>query len=121
VRRLTGNAGSQTHLQPNLSSGVAGALKALAATGVEQVAVTELDIANASPGEYVEVVNACLDLPACIGLTIWGVSDKVTASPPRDSGLFEANSVAGLLATEYHASGFRRQISGEAGIYCHCR
>ena len=39
--------------------------------------MTELDIANAPPEEYVEVVTACLDIESCVGVTVWGISDKV--------------------------------------------
>jgi len=69
--------GSQTHLIQGLSAGVPGALAALASSGVEQIAVTELDIANAPPEEYTTVINACLNITSCVGVTVWGVSDKV--------------------------------------------
>lgn len=55
----------------------AGALAALAASGVEQVAITELDIAQAPADDYLAVMNGCLDVESCVGITVWGVSDKV--------------------------------------------
>ena len=58
-----------------LAAGVPGALQALAATGVEQIAVTELDIGGAAPEEY--TIDACLNITSCVGVTVWGVSDKV--------------------------------------------
>lgn len=74
-----------------LSAGVPGALAALAATGVEQIAVTELDIADAPPEEYVEVVNACVDIESCVGVTVWGISDKVSSHHPRYDPVFGAS------------------------------
>ncbi|EUC63181.1 endo-1,4-beta-xylanase, partial [Rhizoctonia solani AG-3 Rhs1AP] len=68
--------GSQTHLQPGDAYRVHAALTELAKSKVSEVAITELDIVNASGEEYSTVVRACLDVPKCVGITVWGVSDK---------------------------------------------
>jgi|SRR5688572_12892975 endo-1,4-beta-xylanase len=65
--------GSQSHL--GSSGGTQSALEALANSGVSEVAVTELDIENAPANDYVAVVNACLAVEKCVGITVWGVSD----------------------------------------------
>ncbi|WP_017597683.1 endo-1,4-beta-xylanase [Nocardiopsis lucentensis] len=50
-----------------------------------EVAVTELDVRVPEPvtdaelqaqaGEYRRVVESCLDVPGCVGVTVWGVGD----------------------------------------------
>lgn len=74
--KLVDGVGSQTHLGANQAGGVQAALTALAGAGVE-VAITELDIVQASPNDYTTVEKACLAVSACVGITSWGVSDKV--------------------------------------------
>ncbi len=49
-------------------------LSSFAALGVD-VAITELDIAQASTTAYGNVTRACLNVPRCVGITVWGVRD----------------------------------------------
>lgn len=68
-------SGSQSHLSD--ASGTADALKALAAVAPE-VAITELDIAGSSAADWQTVVQACLDLENCVGITAWGMLITMT-------------------------------------------
>jgi len=83
--------GSQSHLSAGQSSGTAAALAVLAASGVSEVAITELDIVNAAASEYVAVTNACLNLAKCVGITVWGVRDPDSWRAANDPLLFDAS------------------------------
>ncbi|MGV9290931.1 endo-1,4-beta-xylanase [Streptomyces sp. NPDC003719] len=50
-------------------------LQSFAALGVD-VAITELDIQGASSTTYANVVNDCLAVSRCLGITVWGVRDS---------------------------------------------
>ncbi len=69
--------GSQGHITSGQGGNLAGAIKALAATGVKEVAITELDIQGNNAADYATVTKGCLSEPACVGLTVWGVRDQV--------------------------------------------
>lgn len=66
-----------------------------AALGVD-VAITELDIRTNTPAsasalsqqsnDYRTIVNACLSVPRCVGITIWDYTDVSTLEKFRISG-----------------------------------
>ena len=83
-------------------------LARFAALGVD-VAITELDIRMSTPSnattlaqqanDYRSVVNACLAVSRCVGITAWGVTDKYSWIPSTFSGqgaalLFDENYAA---------------------------
>lgn len=87
--------GSQAHLILGQVGGVQAQLTRLGATGLD-VAITELDIRipktvtaaklSQQQNDYATVTRACLAVPKCVGITVWGVSDRVCCrkikSPP---------------------------------------
>jgi endo-1,4-beta-xylanase len=78
--------GTQSHLILGQVGGVQTQLQRLADTGLE-VAITELDIRipkdvttaklTQQQADYKTVFSACLNVSKCVGITVWGVSDKV--------------------------------------------
>lgn len=83
--------GSQAHLTAGLASQAAASIKALAASGVSEVALTEVDIVNASEADYTAVTNACLNEAKCVGITVWGVRDPDSWRAQNNPLLFDAN------------------------------
>ena len=84
--------GIQAHLrlseQPNLNS-IRANLERFAQLGLD-VHITELDVRMDEPGRWREraqadllyhVVSACLDVPGCRSVSLWGFTDKYALSP----------------------------------------
>ncbi|KAF1954495.1 endoxylanase-like protein [Byssothecium circinans] len=68
--------GSQAHLSGSWPiADFPGALESICAV-VDECAITELDIKGAAKGDYETAVRACADVGNCVGVTVWGVSDK---------------------------------------------
>ncbi|TDB95561.1 endo-1,4-beta-xylanase [Actinomadura sp. 7K534] len=65
-------------------------LQSFAALGVD-VAITELDIQGASPTTYANVVNDCLAVSRCLGITVWGVRDTDSWRSEQTPLLFDGN------------------------------
>jgi endo-1,4-beta-xylanase len=95
--------GFQGHLivgQTPSRAALAGVLRRFTALGVE-VAYTEIDIrhegvpasaaANRQQGvDYANVVGSCIDVEGCVGITVWGFSDKYSWVPGTFPGTGEA-------------------------------
>lgn len=95
--------GFQAHLtvgQTPSRAALAALLARFAALGVE-VALTELDIAHAAlpaaaadraqqAADYVAAVGACLDVAACVGVTVWQFTDKFSWVPNTFPGKGDA-------------------------------
>ncbi|KAJ7137054.1 glycoside hydrolase superfamily [Mycena epipterygia] len=88
--KLVDGIGTQAHLSAGGAGGVQAALTALAGAGVD-VAITELDIPNAPAADYETVVKACIAVPACVSITVWGVRDPDSWRASTNPLLFDAN------------------------------
>ncbi|MEV4708375.1 endo-1,4-beta-xylanase [Actinoplanes sp. NPDC049316] len=69
--------GLQTHFTggSSLPGNFQTTLSSFAALGVD-VALTEVDVTNASTSQYAGLTQACLNVARCVGITVWGVRDS---------------------------------------------
>ncbi|WP_344089154.1 endo-1,4-beta-xylanase, partial [Luedemannella helvata] len=65
-------------------------LQSFAALGVD-VQITELDVENARTDWYAGIVNDCLAVPRCNGITVWGVRDSDSWRSNQNPLLFDGN------------------------------
>ncbi|BCJ46256.1 beta-xylanase [Actinoplanes ianthinogenes] len=84
--------GLQTHFTggSSLPSNFQTTLSSFAALGVD-VALTEADVTNASTSQYTGLTQACLNVPRCIGITVWGVRDSDSWRSSENPLLFDGS------------------------------
>jgi endo-1,4-beta-xylanase len=84
--------GLQTHFTggSSLPSTFQTTLSNFAALGVD-VALTEVDVTNASTSQYGGLTQACMNVPRCVGITVWGVRDSDSWRSGESPLLFDGN------------------------------
>ncbi|KAJ2903185.1 extracellular endo-1,4-beta-xylanase [Zalerion maritima] len=58
---------------------------------IREVAITELNAANAPANDYAAVSQACLEVDTCVGFTVWGVHDQDSWCSNTSPLLFSCN------------------------------
>ncbi len=79
---FTGGSSVPGNLQTTISS--------FAALGVD-VALTEVDVTNASTSQYAALTQACVNVARCVGITVWGVRDSDSWRSGESPLLFDGN------------------------------
>jgi len=93
--------GFQSHLTNSVSGDYQANLQRFANLGVD-VQITELDIAGSNQANvYASVVNSCLAVSRCNGITVWGIRDSDSWRTGQNPLLFDAsgNKKAAYTAT----------------------
>ncbi|MFD6665607.1 non-reducing end alpha-L-arabinofuranosidase family hydrolase [Micromonospora chalcea] len=106
--------GLQTHFTggSSLPGNFQTTLQNFAALGVD-VALTEVDVTNSSTSQYAGLTQACINVPRCIGITVWGVRDSDSWRSGESPLLFDGggnkkaayNSVLNVLNAAAPTSG----------------
>ncbi|GAA3347023.1 non-reducing end alpha-L-arabinofuranosidase family hydrolase [Amorphoplanes nipponensis] len=55
------------------------------------VALTEVDVTNSSTSQYAGLTQACMNVPRCIGITVWGVRDSDSWRSSENPLLFDGS------------------------------
>jgi endo-1,4-beta-xylanase len=84
--------GLQTHFTggSSLPSTFQTTLSSFAALGVD-VALTEVDVTNASTTQYAGLTQACMNVARCVGITVWGVRDSDSWRSSENPLLFDGS------------------------------
>ncbi|MFI7679301.1 endo-1,4-beta-xylanase [Actinophytocola sp. NPDC049390] len=83
--------GFQSHLSNSVPSDYQANLQRFAALGVD-VQITELDISGSNQANvYATVTRACLNVPRCNGITVWGIRDSDSWRQGENPLLFDNN------------------------------
>jgi endo-1,4-beta-xylanase len=84
--------GLQTHFTggSSLPSNFQTTLSSFGALGVD-VALTEVDVTNASTSQYQGLTQACVNVPRCVGITVWGVRDSDSWRSSENPLLFDGS------------------------------
>ncbi|KAI6715029.1 hypothetical protein JHW43_002395 [Diplocarpon mali] len=119
--------GAQAHYisgKAPTTSDISANLKKYTALGLE-VAITELDVRIKLPSTpeklaqqatgYASTVQACLDVPGCVGITVWDFSDKYSWIPSVSPGDGAANIMDENFAKKPAYYAMVEVLGGQAG------
>src|SRR6185312_4222526 len=110
--------GFQTHFTggSSLPSNFQTTLSSFAALGVD-VQITEADVTNASTTQYQGMVQACMNVPRCAGITVWGVRDSDSWRSSESPLLFDGsgNKKAAYTSVLNALNSASTRYSGDGG------